>query len=113
MIRRGIVVCLLLLLVAVTVEVRVRGAGHDLADAEGSDEGNSSELHCDGCVCEGWVVKVGREKNGLWGESQCGSWWLLLIAYGDGVGCWRGNRQEAVGDKKECLSGVLLKGGRW
>jgi hypothetical protein len=38
---------ILLLLMLVTVGVAVR-AGHDLGDADGSDEGESSELHCGG-----------------------------------------------------------------
>ena len=51
----------------------VRGTGHDLADAERSDEGDSSELHCE-CGRRGECIfgreeEEGRERCGLWGES--------------------------------------------
>jgi hypothetical protein len=35
------------LLVLVTVHVGVRRTGYNLADAQGGDEGDSRELHCD------------------------------------------------------------------
>jgi hypothetical protein len=35
------------LLVLVTVHVGVGGTGYNLADAQGGDEGDSRELHCD------------------------------------------------------------------
>ena len=50
----------MLVTVGMGVGVGGRGTGHDLADAERSDKGDSSELHCvcveGGCGCVFWRV---------------------------------------------------------
>lgn len=54
---------LLLVLVTVHVGVVVRGTGHDVAGAEGRDEGESCEMHC--AMRNGYRKEKDREKPSL------------------------------------------------
>jgi hypothetical protein len=114
---------ILLLLMLVTVGVAVR-AGHDLGDADGSDEGESSELHCGGGCGRGGGS---REEDGgsfLLRNRQMDSY-VFRCSRAENTRCdvlkdryQGGYRREAVSREtrcqKECTSGVLLKGrGRW